>query len=382
MIVPAIVACFLSVPYREVAFVAEADDIAYLSAGKTLVLLLGERWVYVWPAVLSEATLALGAALVMSCIDRHFRTGRLSLRSPLSMINNSVFPIALGMIVMCAIEVLLRFVLFGLVSLTQFIGRTANFIAGATTAIVAGEAVGFFILHVAIVTPMLYWAPIMFIYGYGFRDAAAASFKLLAGKRAYRGILLPTLLCAGLQLLAGFLQFPYAADKVVAFILSFVTDVYVTVYVMISFYEISDLERRDRKPYDSYALRAALAAVSERSENAADEGGAREEKPTKAKAPKAKSEKQTKAKTPKTATGPIKEKPAEASAQSSAQSSAQKKSASHSASSERTKKSAPEKTNNGKRAPKRSDRPSTENKSGEDSANNTDSVTEEGGDGV
>ncbi|MDE6401652.1 MAG: hypothetical protein K2L54_03465, partial [Clostridiales bacterium] len=100
MLIPSIVACFLSTPYWEVSFVAAFDYAPYLPASKTFRILFGDSWQYLWPVVVVAIVQVFGSALVMSAIDRHFRTGRLSLRDPVLMINNSVAPIAMGVAVM------------------------------------------------------------------------------------------------------------------------------------------------------------------------------------------------------------------------------------------------------------------------------------------
>ena len=94
----------------------------------------------------------------------------------------------------------------------------------------------------------------MFVYGYRFRDAAAASFKLLARQKAHRGIVFPLVICAGLQLLVGFLQVHPAISCAVNFVVFMFTNVYVCVYVILSFYKICKLERRDVLPYENLSL--------------------------------------------------------------------------------------------------------------------------------
>lgn len=251
MLVPSLAACFLSTPFWEVTFVAAFDYDPYLSASQTFAILFGDSWKYVWPVIIVSVVQVFGAALVMSCIDRHFRTGRLSLRSAWRMINNSIFPIAIGVAIMCAVSVVLRFLLFGLVMLVQAICSSATLPTGAALTVISIIAVGMFVLHVLIITPMLFWAPIMFVYGYRFRDAAATSFKMLSGKSVFIGLFLPMLFCAGIQLLMGLLQVHAAISITVGFFVFLVTNVYTTCFIMVAFYGISELDRRDIEPYRS-----------------------------------------------------------------------------------------------------------------------------------
>ncbi|MDE7406675.1 MAG: hypothetical protein K2M89_07385 [Clostridiales bacterium] len=261
MLIPAIAACFLYTPYWEVSFVAGFDFQPYKTAGQTLVILFGDSWQYVWPVIIVAVLQVVGAAIIMSSLDRHFRTGMLSLKSPVRLINISIFPIAIGVIVMSVTAIILRLLLFGLVSLVQVILGAMSAAPGAALAVIAVVAIGLFVLHALLLLPMLMWAPIMFIYGYRFRDAAALSFKLISRKKLFWSLFLPMLICAGIQLLVGFLQVHAAIAYAVNFVVFLFTNVYTTVFTMIAFYDISGLDRRDVEPYKRAILQASPAPV-------------------------------------------------------------------------------------------------------------------------
>ena len=141
-----------------------------------------------------------------------------------------------------------------LTNVADFRASVPLLLALALTAVIAAVVVLAFVLHVLIITPMLFWAPVMFIYGYRFRDAAAASFKMLSGQKIFWGLLLPMLICAGLQMLIGFLDVHRAVVIIMNFLVFLFTNSYATAYTMLSFYGISDLERRDVKAYKSIVL--------------------------------------------------------------------------------------------------------------------------------
>ena len=246
MLIPSVLACFLSTPYWEVSFVAAFDYEPYISAAQTFEILFGDSWQYVWPVIVIAVTQTFAAALIMSTIDRHFRTGKLSLSSPWRMINNSIFPIAIGIVVMSVLSIVWRVLLFGLVMLVQVSASAMGLPAYAALAAISVVSIALFILHVIIITPMLFWAPIMFIYGYRFRDAAAASFKLISGKKIFRSMFLPILICAVVQLLMGYLQVHYAIAVAVNFAVFLFTNGYITVFTMLTFYDI--------KPYQATPL--------------------------------------------------------------------------------------------------------------------------------
>ena len=258
MLVPAVAACLLSTPYYEVSFVAAFDYDPYRSIGETFAIIFGDSWRHGWRVVIISALQVLGSSLVISAVDRHFRTGLLSLKTPIRLLNYSIFPIFISFAVMCMVSIVERFVLFGLVMLVQVIFKAASFGAVAGLAVISLIAVALFLAHVIIITSMMYWAPVMFVYGYRFRDAAAASFKLLARQKAHRGIVFPLVICAGLQLLVGFLQVHPAISCAVNFVVFMFTNVYVCVYVILSFYKICKLERRDVLPYENLSLPMTL----------------------------------------------------------------------------------------------------------------------------
>lgn len=253
MIAPAVVACFLSTPYWEVSFVS-AFDMSNMSVKATGHIMFGDSWQFIWPVVVIAVFQIAGTTLIMSAVDKHFKTGKLSLRMPLRLINNTVFPITAGVVVMCAFSILWRLAEFGLTSLAQVVCGAFDFVPQATVAVIGILVVVLFFFHVLITTPMLFWAPTMFIYGYGFRDAAATSFKMISGKKVFRGLFVPLSVCAAVQMLVGFLNPYYAVACVVNFIVFLATNVFVPVYVMVSFYEISGLDRRDVKPYENIPL--------------------------------------------------------------------------------------------------------------------------------
>ena len=249
MLIPAVAACFLYTPYWEVSFVAAFDFDPYRRASETFWILFGDSWQYVWPVVLVAAIQIVGAAIIMSAMDRHFRTGSLSFKSPWRLINISIFPMAVDVALMSAVAILARLLMFGLVSLVQVMFGAMSAAPGTVLAFISAIAVGVFVLHIFALLPMLMWAPVMFIYGYKFRDAAAMSYKMIAGKKLFWSLFLPMMICAGIQLLVGFLQVHAAIACAVSFVIFLFTNVYTTVFTMIVFYDISGLDRRDIQPY-------------------------------------------------------------------------------------------------------------------------------------
>ncbi|MCH5157859.1 MAG: hypothetical protein J1F33_01555 [Clostridiales bacterium] len=283
MIIPSVAACLLSTPYWEVSFAAAYQYEHTLPFGEIMSTVFDDYWKYVWPVVFTSALQIAASSLIMSAIDRHFRTAKMSLRSPFKLMNISIVPVLFGVLIMSAVSVVFRFVLYGLVTLVQWISDAASFAPVAPQIIVAVIAVGLFVLHILTIVPMLYWAPMMFVYGYGLRDAAAYSFKMIGGKKVGRGILLPLLICAAVQLLVGYLDTPEAVCKLIGFFIYLFTNMYVTVYVIVSFYHFSELDRRDVVVYMPIVTEPVKPADKPKETGVNDEisedGGASDPKP-------------------------------------------------------------------------------------------------------
>lgn len=274
MIIPAVVACFLSTPYWEVSFVAAYDYNPYVSVGEAFNIIFGDSWQYLWPVIVISIFQIVGATIITSAIDAHFRTGRLSIKHPFRLVNTAIFPMTVCVVIICAVSIVWRFVLFGLTLLIQVVCLAIGLPTGAALAIISVIALVVFYFHVLIITPMLYWAPIMAFYGYRFRDAAATSFRLLSGKKVFPGLFLPMLICAAIQLLVGFLGVHASIAYSTNFLIFLVTNSYVPVYVVISFYKISGLDRRDLLPYEISIPAPAKPSVSAKTDASDMSGGA------------------------------------------------------------------------------------------------------------
>lgn len=260
LIIPSVFACVFALPFNEVAFIAEFD---YRPFGQTFKLIFDESWRNFWPVIVVTFLQIVCCSFLISVTDRHLRTGTLFLKSPMRMINYSIFPVTVSVILMCAVSVLFRLILLGMVSLVQAIGVTTGLPIAAATVIISIIAFLLFAAHVIATLPMIYWPPIMFLYGYRFRDAAAASFKMISGRssKLFVGLFIPMLIGAIIQTIVAFCNLPVWAAAIIGFFVFLIVNGYTTVYAVVSFYELGDLERRDFKPYEKYM---SITSPSER----------------------------------------------------------------------------------------------------------------------
>ena len=96
----------------------------------------------------------------------------------------------------------------------------------------------------------MYWTPMMVIYGFSFRDAAAASIRLLDGNMfgILCGLILPFVIVAVLQ--NAFCFIPNAVVLIVLAVLLYLFLImYVMSFIMVSMFGLSKMERRDEKSF-------------------------------------------------------------------------------------------------------------------------------------
>ena len=205
---------------------------------------------YVYPIVLIFVALVFSSALSLSVIEKHFRVGKLMLRAPLGQINNYFLPVVISYTILALIMALYGIIQTGLVALLHVLlsgwGQPTVFNA----VIAAILSLGLFVLSMWAACSAMYWTPIMVIYGFSFRDAAAASIRLLDGNMfgILCGLILPFVIVAVLQ--NAFCFIPNAVVLIVLAVLLYLFLImYVMSFIMVSMFGLSKMERRDEKSF-------------------------------------------------------------------------------------------------------------------------------------
>ena len=181
-------------------------------------------------------------------MEKHFRSGKLMLKEPLKQINNYMLPVLVTFILLSLILALYGALQTGMVTLLHFIISGRGYPSALNLVIAGILSLALFVLSMWAACSSMYWTPMMVIYGYSFRDAAAASYRLLDGKifRTMCGLLVPFLIVAVLQTVFSFINNVYVSAALAVFLYLFLI-VYVVSYVMISMFALSGMERRDVK---------------------------------------------------------------------------------------------------------------------------------------
>lgn len=205
----------------------------------------------IYPPVIVFVLLLLSLCIGLSVIEKHFRIGKLTLKKPFAEINNTFFPVLKVMLLMTAVIALYALLTVSLVSLSHYIFCGIGKPNAGAVASASVISVLLFVLCAVFAGPMLLMMPITVIYGYSFADALTAAYELVGKKLAsvVIGGIFPFAVVTVIQ--SVLLFFPIirvAAVAISAAMYLFIT-VYMTAYIMVVMFDLSELARRDNKKY-------------------------------------------------------------------------------------------------------------------------------------
>ncbi|MCI8413915.1 MAG: hypothetical protein HFE47_07500 [Clostridia bacterium] len=203
---------------------------------------------HVYPLVLILLALIFSVSLALSVIEKHFRVGKLMLLSPLKQINNYILPLLATFSILTLILCLYGMVQTGVLTLLHFLvgGKGAPGVLNLVLAAVIST--GLFVLSVFAACSTMYWTPMMVIYGFSFRDAAASSLRLIDRKTGgiLLGLLTPFLIVAVLANVVAFIPNAVVCIVLGVFLYLFLI-MYIVTYIMVSMFDLMGMERRDAK---------------------------------------------------------------------------------------------------------------------------------------
>jgi small-conductance mechanosensitive channel len=211
----------------------------------------------VFPLILILVVCFLTFCVAFSVIERHLRSGKLTLKKPLSKINDYFIPTLKVILVLGGILVLYFALVISLSTVQHVLisgaGNPPNIGSIITSVIIS--LVLFFVMC-WIVSPLIFMVPLMQIYGYKFGVALKNAFSYY-GNNAFKitvGLSLVLLIGAGLQagLSALSVYLPNAVEILLATVLHLFMLVYLVAYCMVTTFVATGMERRDikKKPWE------------------------------------------------------------------------------------------------------------------------------------
>lgn len=197
------------------------------------------------------ALLLVSVSYTMGMIEKHFKVGRLSLRSPLSNVNNCVLPVALMLLIILLAYFVYRLLLFCVLTLLlKILGMAAGNWVSAFVWVIG--FVGMLAL-VLILKPVLFTATTMLVYGYSFKDAMGVSLKLCEGVGRVEtdfALALPFVSEMLMGTLLAVFKTPFVVSAIINTVVITLMLQYVVAFSLIAMYDLAGLERRDLKKFD------------------------------------------------------------------------------------------------------------------------------------
>lgn len=248
----AIVLGFFAKPMSSVTFIPNYISSEINSFGDMFYLMSnGNSFKYIYPMFLIFFTLLASVSAILSVIEKHFRTGKLAIKKPLSEINNNLIPVLKIILVLTLVMIVCTLLSVALDTLAHYL------IAGwgkpniASMIVVMLISIFFFILFFSLFAPLVFMIPKMSIFGLSFYDSLTAAYDIVSNNKfkIIFGGILPFMIVAFIEFLISFFNVPKFVSVIYstlfyAFIIS-----YVCSYFMIIIFETSNLERRDLKKY-------------------------------------------------------------------------------------------------------------------------------------
>ena len=253
-IIPAAVVAFfmqpegvgLIIPTTAVSGVEKFSDIFFLVFKRELIT----RYPYMIPVGLVLMLLCI--SYTMGIEEKHFKTGKLSFRQPLSTLNNCVPPVFKVFTLLALIYVVYKILVVCVLTLFVFVLENLG-AASLWVSVVVGilSAIGFIALLVS-VRPLMFASATMLVYGYSFKDAISSAIGLNGADEKTSlnfALIFPFIIYLVVSSLMVGLSVPVLAQEIVNSVMIALIMQYVTTYVLVAMFELSGIERRDCKKY-------------------------------------------------------------------------------------------------------------------------------------
>lgn len=194
----------------------------------------------------------LGFSYLLNMIEKHFRTGRLTLRHPAAQINNTFTSVLFCLFLLCALYALYSILAVCVISLIVTVANYFSLHAAFTFVLVAVLYIfslsGIFILFRYI----LFVCVTMLVYGYYFKDALSVVMKI--GNRETHAqlnfaLLLPLMMYRLTNALVLLLPLVHIVQSVISAIIMSITLQYTAVFMLVAMFDVSGIERRDRRRF-------------------------------------------------------------------------------------------------------------------------------------
>jgi len=191
-------------------------------------------------------------SISLGMIEKHLRTGKLSTRRLIADLNNNIISTMISFVLFAAVYIVILLLLSVVMTLMHKIvsdGPIPNVMDCIYATILSFLALGLFTRGVM---GILFWGPVMQIYGYSFTDSIIETSHIINGKSfpIFLGIFLPIFFASLIQILLFYIPFSGTAETVINQVINSIVFlgllIYIPSFIMNTLFEVTDLERRDK----------------------------------------------------------------------------------------------------------------------------------------
>jgi len=210
----------------------------------------GEWWYYVLLLPVMFIILICSGSYLVSMVYKHFRTGKISIRTPFVNMNHSFGAILFAVFVVFVGMLLYKFIFACIVSFISMIPATTALPGSAeiTLTVVFGIITYFPMVYV-FMYPIL-TTSVMLVYGYPVGDAISFALKLHDKPKFYEveiAYMFPFAICAVVAYLLMALGMPAFVDAIIKIICEIFALSYLVVFSITVVFDLLQIERMDTK---------------------------------------------------------------------------------------------------------------------------------------
>jgi len=252
-LLPAILFAVFLKPVNILTFLPSYYNTFITGAGDIFSLLFKDfKWdsLLIYPLLLLVMQIYYSVSLAM--IEKHMRTGKLTAKKLMYDLNNNFISTFATLLFFVIVYILISILLSSLLTLLHTIispkvqPKMIECIYATILAFIA------FVVLIRSIIDILFWGPVMQVYGYSFKDAIIET-SHITDKNTFSifiGIFVPYLIAALIVILVNYIPVNGAIRSILEFSTNLVIYVtlllYMPAFIMNTLFEVTELERRDK----------------------------------------------------------------------------------------------------------------------------------------
>ena len=172
-VIPSILLGIFVKPMSTITFLADYYHVKIVNFLDIYRLMIIDRGIdTIWIALLVLVSLLIYFSISLAMIEKHMRTGRLTARRLVADLNNNIMSTIISMVAFSIFLAIVQVLLSSVLTLLHSIVGSHTAVPKPMECVYATFiALIVFAATIRFVTEMMFWGPVMQVYGYAFRDA-------------------------------------------------------------------------------------------------------------------------------------------------------------------------------------------------------------------